>query len=170
MWIISKSHREKFFLHIFAIPSSSRHEKLCVILQIFFVYFKALETHSEMVQSVNILPVIWFHGFQRLWQEFPISEFFWEKLIDWLCIWLHPVNGDATYNKKNFNFRVGIMVILIVKFSRMGVTKLEIFLPLKINILKGNVWILRICVMVEVSKSAKIWLSKLIFYVKMINF
>ena len=29
MWIISKSHREIFFLEIFAIQSSSRHEKRC---------------------------------------------------------------------------------------------------------------------------------------------
>ena len=29
MWIFSKSHRENFFLEIFAIQSSSRHEKRC---------------------------------------------------------------------------------------------------------------------------------------------
>ena len=73
-----------------------------------------------MVQSVNILPVIWFKGFQRLWQKFPISEFFWEKLIDWLCIWLHPVNDHATYNKVNLSFRVGIMVVWVFEFSSGG--------------------------------------------------
>ena len=29
MWIISKSHRDFFFIYIFAIHSSSRHEKRC---------------------------------------------------------------------------------------------------------------------------------------------
>ena len=40
MWIISKSHREFFFLYIFAIHSSSRHEKLCQMSVRLFSLFR----------------------------------------------------------------------------------------------------------------------------------
>ena len=35
------------FFHIFGIPSSSRHEKRCQMLETFFGYFNALKTHCE---------------------------------------------------------------------------------------------------------------------------
>ena len=51
MWIISKSHRDFFifFLLIFAISSSSRHEKRCqMLVRLFFGYFNTLETQSDL--------------------------------------------------------------------------------------------------------------------------
>jgi hypothetical protein len=45
MWIISKRTRKFFFLHIFVIPSLSRHEKRCWMLVRLFAYFNALDTH-----------------------------------------------------------------------------------------------------------------------------
>ena len=40
MWIISKSHREKFFFDIFAIHSSSRHENCCQMSLRLFSLFR----------------------------------------------------------------------------------------------------------------------------------
>ena len=52
MWIISKSHREKnFFFYIFAIHSSSRHEKHCQMFIRLFAYFNALKTNSDQQET-----------------------------------------------------------------------------------------------------------------------
>ena len=51
---LKKSHREiLFFLHFFAIPSSSRHEK-CP--REFFAYFNALETRG--VYILMLCPIV----------------------------------------------------------------------------------------------------------------
>ena len=59
-WIISKSHPD-FFLHIFAIPSSSRHEKHCQMLVSLFSVFKysrnscVVQWHSAKIQWLLIV-------------------------------------------------------------------------------------------------------------------
>ena len=53
-WIWKKKDLWKFFfLHFFAINSSSRHEKCCRMSERIFAYFNALETRGEL-QSVWI--------------------------------------------------------------------------------------------------------------------
>ena len=61
MWIISKSHREKKnFFDVFAIHSSSRHEKHCQMLQTFFGYFNTLETQGVTFTYLQIVDEIGF--------------------------------------------------------------------------------------------------------------
>ena len=43
------------FLHIFRIPSSSRHEKCCLSLQTLFWDFNTLETHCILVSNLIML-------------------------------------------------------------------------------------------------------------------
>ena len=51
-WILKKPLRI-LFLHIFAIHSSSRHEKRCQMLETLFGYFNALKTHGDYSQVPN---------------------------------------------------------------------------------------------------------------------
>ena len=51
MWIFSKSHRE-FFLYIYAIHSSSRHEKQCQMLERIFCLFQRYRNIQCLINQV----------------------------------------------------------------------------------------------------------------------
>jgi hypothetical protein len=57
MWIISKGHREFFFLYIFAIHSSSRHEKRCQMSVRLFSLFQGSRNQQceAMLDRASIL-------------------------------------------------------------------------------------------------------------------
>ena len=67
MWIISKSHQEKKY-DIFAIHSSSRHEKRCQIRD-FFPYFEALYTNSAI--PIQELCYMYLLNIERLYEPPP---------------------------------------------------------------------------------------------------
>ena len=53
MWIISKSHREKVFFDIFAIYSSSRHEKCCQMsVRLFSLFQGSSNQQCEVIISI----------------------------------------------------------------------------------------------------------------------
>ena len=55
MWIISKSHREKYiYIYIFAIHSSSKHEKYCQMFVRLFCLFQCSRNQQWMNHS-NVL-------------------------------------------------------------------------------------------------------------------
>ena len=53
MWIISKSHREFFFFDIFAIHSSSRHEKRCQMSLRLFSLFRG-SIYQQCLELVRV--------------------------------------------------------------------------------------------------------------------
>ena len=77
MWIISKSHCEFFFIYIFAIHLSSRHEKCCQISVSLLPYFKALETNGEVaIRSAAIISYLPKHKAKNRLKQKSIQNFF----------------------------------------------------------------------------------------------
>ena len=87
----------------------------------------------------------------------------WDWIVD-ICVSLYLSLADHHYTSRRLN----TMAIQVVEFSNGGVKNSKDFC-LRINMLKGNYWILRIGLMGRCQKHqnlTKIWLSKTIFYVK----
>ena len=108
---------------------------------------KSLQNDWFSVKNLSQTSEIQFHALFYFWLWFD------HELIDFL------IPGDSLDNAS-----VHSMAIRVVEFSNGG-TKLEIFFPknqhTQRKLLNFENWVNR-----EVSKSAKIWLSKSIFYVK----
>ena len=76
-----------------------------------------------------------------------------------------PRKVSSCDHKMDVCYALGSMAIPVVQFSMEGY-KFEKVFGYKFTVVKWTSWILRIGVMGQVSKSAKIWLSKSIFNVK----
>ena len=83
----SKSHRENFF-HIFEIPSSSRHEKRCLILQTLFWLFQ-YSRNSVILSLFSEMPKLshWYlHCVKHISPGVKNILDVWFRTMLWLCI------------------------------------------------------------------------------------
>ena len=72
MWIISKSHCD-FFIYIFAIHSSSRHEKRCRMSVRLFCLFQCSRNQQWLVTNLWIFPISSLLAFRRRWRRLRLS-------------------------------------------------------------------------------------------------
>ena len=119
MWIISKSHREKnFFFDIFAIHSSSRHEKRCQISVRLFSLFR-----GSIDQQCHALVTFVFLG-EVMAPQF-CFEIYWPLVRNILPVIRSEKDHSIVWDSQIW-YRIEYLSYRIIHFSQ-GISKSDPF-------------------------------------------